>query len=1052
MQAEGTTPTGPRASDPLDFSGALRDVTLMSARGMTKWAGLLCVGVAATGCTSEPAPVEEEKILGIEETEVWTFGELTDPVYVVRTEHDVPHLYATNRNDLGFVLGFVTARDRYFMMDLSRRLGLGRITELLGDAALDIDQESRGSGMTFVTQQVLDGMTPELGEYADSFAAGINAYIEQARQDEVLPPSELQLAQGLLGVSNPLDLMEEFDRRDVAAMITVVLYNSSYETGDIGRAAGAAALGDIYPPGTTFETLREQGALNDIANDFRPIQAFSSVGGFAQTTTQGSLDLSGLGADSLAGKVPPEMFARAMARADKQQRRLQRDRDAGYGSNAWAVSGTHTDSGAGIMAGDGHLSLSVPSILYRFGVNTELFGGGDIHQLGMSVPGLPVVAIGTNGKVAWSQTQLSADNTDWYLEHIQLDDEGRPVRALFQDEWRLLDSVDEEYIVKDVPLLDSVGRTETWTQWRTFDGRWIAEIEGRSASADEVLADGEALVNLRGEYVVPGDLNDDGVITAFSFVYAGFYATSVFAGTEAIGRADSVTDFADKTRGLVAYSQNFAVADNQGNSMFGAFQPFACRTFLERNADGSYPDGSNPNMLLDGNRYGAWTYPMSGGLPDDSDGSDPYSCVIPHDEIPQIVNAPEGYSVNANNDPSGTTLDGVITDDTWFFGGPWNNGFRANRIARELETSIEDGGVSVEDMSRIQGDTTSNLGDVFAPRLLESIDYAAGLGASPSDEADQRIAALYADEKAAIDEVKSRLETWVAGGYATPSGVDTFYAPSHDQAARDDAIATMLFNAWFPRVINGVFGDEGLPGIFPSGGSTGRLRALNKFLDGRGAGNPLSLASFNDIAGESVFFDVLGTDEIETSHEVIVSALVDALAFLRSDPTEENQFEGGFGTSDMSAYIWGLRHYARMESLLADFIGDDPQYATLTDRFAVSSLQCPLEEDGVTPGEDLFGLMWFPRDGDQYAVDASNPGFSGTRFSYGSGPVMRMVVAMKGDTFEGVNIVPGGQSSIAESEFFADQAHLWLGNEVSPMRFTVDQVVEGAVGRESYLP
>lgn len=1005
----------------------------------------------SVGCSEEPAPVEEEKILGIEETEVWTFGELTDPVYVVRTEHDVPHLYATNRTDLGFVLGFVTARDRYFMMDLSRRLGRGQISELLGDAALDIDQESRGTGITFVAQQIHDAMPPELTEYADAFAAGINAYIEQVRQDELAPPSELQLAQGILGVSNPTELMREFDRLDVAAMIAVVLYNSSYETGDIGRSAAAAALDDLFTGGEAFATLRRQGAIEDIYGDITPVRFISSTGGFETSAKSGKpAGLPQVG--GIASRVPASVYARAVARSEKQQRRLQRDREAGYGSNAWAVSGSHTADGAGLMAGDGHLSLSVPSILYRFGLDTTLFGDGDIHQLGMSVPGLPVTAIGTNGKVAWSQTQLSADNTDWYLEQIQLDDDGRPVRSFFEGEWKLLEAIDEEYDIADVPLLESVGRLETWTRWRTFDGRWLAEIEGRSASPDEVLAPGEALVNMRGEYVVPEDLDGDGVVTAMSFIYAGFYASSVFRGTDAIGRAGDVDEFVEATRGLVAYSQNFAVADNQGNAMYGAFQPYPCRAFLERDADGSWTDGSDPNQLLDGTRYGAWTIPMSGGLPDDAPTEDPYACTIPHDAAPKSINPPEGWVSTANNDPTGTTFDGSMTDDEYWFGGPWNNGFRAHRIGLELEKAIADGGATVEDMSRIQGNTTSNLGELFIASLLESIDYAQGLGPSPSDPSDQRVAALYDGDEGAIDEVKSRLNGWVERGFATPSGVDTFYAPDHDQDARDDAVATMLFNAWLPRVISGTFDDEGLPGIWQPSGSHGRVKSLDKFLRGRGADNPLSLASFNAATGESAFFDVLGTDEVETSHEVILKALVDALAFLRGPAEEENDFEGGFGTSDMSQYLWGLRHYARMESLLADFIGDDPQYAALTKGFAVSTLQCPLEEDGVTPGEPLFGLEWFPRPGDQYAVDAGNPGFSGTRFSYGSGPVMRMVVALKGDQFEGVNIIPGGQSSITESDFFADQAHLWLGNQVSPMRFTVDQVVDGAVGRESYLP
>ena len=840
------------------------------------------VGVATSGlgCSEEPAPVEEEKILGIEETEVWNFGELTDPVYVVRTEHNVPHLYATNRRDLGFVLGFVTARDRYFMMDLSRRLGEGRISELLGDAALDIDQESRGTGITYVAQQIHDTMPADLVEYADAFAAGINAYIEQVREDEVPPPSELFLAQGILGVSNPTELMSDFNRLDVAAMIAVVLYNSSYETGDIGRSAAAAALDDLFTSGEALATLRKQGAIEDIFGDITPVRFISSTGGFEASTKAGK-PLSGPTLGGIATRVPQSVYARAIARSDKQQRRLQRDREAGYGSNAWAVSGSHSADGAGLMAGDGHLSLSVPSILYRFGVDTTLFGDGDLHQLGMSVPGLPVVAIGTNGKVAWSQTQLSADNTDWYLEQIQLDDDGRPSRSLFEGEWRLLEAIDEEYEIADVPLLDSVGRTESWTRWRTFDGRWLGEIEGRSASVDEVLAPGEALVTMRGEYVVPEDLNGDGVITAMSFVYAGFYASSVFRGTDSIGRADSVDDFVEATRGLVAYSQNFAVADNQGNAMYGAFQPYPCRAFLERNANGSWTDGSDPNQLLDGTRYGAWTIPMSGGLPDDSPSEDPYACAIPHDAVPTSINPPEGWVSTANNDPTGTTFDGSMTDDEYWFGGPWNNGFRAHRIGLELEQAIADGGATVEDMSRIQGNTTSNVGELLAIHLLQSIDYAKDLGASPTDPADQRIAALYAGDQQAIDEVQSRLDGWIDRGFNTPSGVNTFYAPDHDQAARDDAVATMLFNAWLPRVISGTFDDEGLPGIWQPSGSHGRIKALDKFLRGRGDGNPSSLASFNAATSESAFFDVLGTDEVETSHEVVIGALVDALAFLR---------------------------------------------------------------------------------------------------------------------------------------------------------------------------
>jgi acyl-homoserine lactone acylase PvdQ len=160
---------------------------------------------------------------------------------------------------------------------------------------------------------------------------------------------------------------------------------------------------------------------------------------------------------------------------------------------------------------------------------------------------------------------------------------------------------------------------------------------------------------------------------------------------------------------------------------------------------------------------------------------------------------------------------------------------------------------------------------------------------------------------------------------------------------------------------------------------------------------------------------------------------------------------GGFATDDMSQWLWGLRHYVTFSSLLGDFLEGD-EYTGITNNFAITTKGLPLA-DSIPDDDPRKGLLWYPRHADQYAVDAGNPGTSGTRFSYGSGPVMRMVVRLKGDEVEGVNIIPGGQSALIDSEHFHDQAELWLANETTPMRYSVDQVVayEGAV-RERYTP
>ena len=52
----------------------------------------------------------------------------------------------------------------------------------------------------------------------------------------------------------------------------------------------------------------------------------------------------------------------------------------------------------------------------------------------------------------------------------------------------------------------------------------------------------------------------------------------------------------------------------------------------------------------------------------------------------------------------------------------------------------------------------------------------------------------------------------------------------------------------------------------------------------------------------------------------------------------------------------------------------------------------------------------------------------------------------------GQNIMPGGQSGLKDSPHYADQLGYWLGNGALPLRFHLDEVVNGAVGKELFIP
>jgi penicillin amidase len=1003
------------------------------------------VSTSDTDDTDTPATTPFDDVAS---DETWSLPALSSEVVVVRTTGSIPYIYASDRYDLAVATGFVLARDRFFMIDLIRRLGSGRLTELVGDAALPTDQESRALGMTTVAErfQAAVERDPELTAVLDGNVEGINAYIEAVAAGELPVPSELATLGPLLGVDDPVQLMEPFTRADMAAMGATITYNLGFETTDVGRAANHALLDDVFA-GAEEEALRQAGVFPDIWDRPNPVWPICSAA-WGPIPRSAAPVASGV---PRASVVPQVVTQRLADRLERFERRLGHDHEHGYGSNAWAVAGSASADGRALLAGDGHLPLSVPSLFYSLGMNTKLLGGGDIHQVGTVLPGLPTLAVGTNGKVAWSQTQLFGDITDWYAEQLVLDASGAPVASIFQGSEQPLVPHEETYEIASVPLLGSIGRTETWTRYATFDGRLITEIEGRESSPDDPLADGETLVNVAGAWVVPGDLDGDGIVSAISVDHTAFDDGNILAASDGFGRADDVFAFQEETKRLVAYSQNIVAADADGHIFYTGYQAVPLRGYLPRDADGDWLPGADPTLLIDGTQYGGFTIPVDAEGKVDETSADPYQQVVPFVSYPQSIDPPEGYVQTANNDIGCISTDGSLTNDPFYVGGPWLEGYRAKRIVDELERYVEEGTADIDAMSTLHADHWSTTAEHYLPYLLQGLADARDASASgphPDGSAEQRLAALYDADQARFDEVESRLMAWQQSGLWARSGVETFYAPV-EPGDLEAAVATTLWHSWLSAFLSDVLDDEGLPNVHYPTGDTGRTRLLTFLLDGRGDDNPLGQASWNPDTGESIYFDVRGTPEIETSEEVMVSALTRALDALAA-PNEEPG-RGGFGTDDMSEYLWGMRHMARFETLLVELFGDDPTFSFLLDPFHITPETLPLMP-GLASDDPRADLPWFPRHGDMFVVDAAHPGFGLDDHTYGSGPVFRMVIALGPDGAEGVNVLPGGQSGLNDSPYFADQAALWLGNETWPMHTRLEAVLADAVSVERYQP
>jgi penicillin amidase len=399
------------------------------------------------------------------------------------------------------------------------------------------------------------------------------------------------------------------------------------------------------------------------------------------------------------------------------------------------------------------------------------------------------------------------------------------------------------------------------------------------------------------------------------------------------------------------------------------------------------------------------------------DGSAEWKDALPDELVPWRTNPPSGALSTANNDPLGDTVDNDPSDDVLPDGTPmytgcfFDVGFRQGRIQSRLaEKSV----LSPEDMADVQGDVRSPMGDALAPRIVEAIDRAEEERAKPgSHPALSTVVADPAYDPALVQAARDLLAKWGAlADYEARSGIDPETNEPLQGKADDPEIvgsqATLLFNAWLVRIIPRTFGDE----LAKMGGLKMSTRnsalALLHLFD---AWAP-TLATYDAASLDSAIWDDLDTPALETRHERIVRALLDALAWLKEDVGAEP-----------ASWRWGARHTIRFNALV-------PIYSKLS----------------IPPaGEETF-TKGFPRHGDMFVVDASNYPLwvaldKAPNHSYSSGPTQRFVVDMDPSGPRAQNALPGGNVWDAASPHFSDEAAYWRKNQTHPIPFSLDDVV-----------
>jgi penicillin amidase len=336
---------------------------------------------------------------------------LGDDVDIRYDHRSVPHIFARNELDAVRALGYVVARDRLFQLELQSRAGEGTLTELVGEAALPADQETRRLGMPRAAELRTQGMdsTGMLYQVLKAYADGINAYREalpasqwpveykllRKAPREWLPVHSMHLLNrmGYTLAHSPLELDYLQARALVGADAARAMWDASSPVQEpiqpAPRREPVEALTALPAPGAP-----DTAAARLVASLLAP-----RTGKSTGTTHGGSL---------LAWQrdnVPADSSNEARF-ALKQER--------AFASNNWAVAPSRSASGLALLAGDPHLELTLPSIWFE----VHLVVSGRMDVGGVTIPGLPGVTIGYTRAFAWSFTNTGADVMDFWREAV----------------------------------------------------------------------------------------------------------------------------------------------------------------------------------------------------------------------------------------------------------------------------------------------------------------------------------------------------------------------------------------------------------------------------------------------------------------------------------------------------------------------------------------------------------------------------------------------------------------------------------------------------------
>jgi penicillin G amidase len=314
-------------------------------------------------------------------------------IQVYRDSMAIPYIKAKTDEDVAFALGYVHAQERMFTMDLARRAGAGRLSEIFGPETIPFDEMFRTVGIKRMAEMIEKKMDRHSLKILDAYSNGVNLYLNKAKGTL---PVEFDILNYSPYKWRPLDCL--IMGRMMAWELNISWWTDIVFT-ELVQELGEEKVKEIlpdYPENAPYVIPPELKKLPMISNNF--------------------ID------------------------TDRRFRKFFGIEGTHIGSNNWVVNSKMSSSGAPIIANDPHLGYSAPGKWYAAVVRSNNWNAS-----GYTLPGVPVFVIGKNQNISWVLTNIMLDDADFYAEKI--DSSGK--NYFYEDKWHPLQIIRDTIRVKD---------------------------------------------------------------------------------------------------------------------------------------------------------------------------------------------------------------------------------------------------------------------------------------------------------------------------------------------------------------------------------------------------------------------------------------------------------------------------------------------------------------------------------------------------------------------------------------------------------------------------